>query len=533
MGRAIGIDLGTTNCAMAIMDEYGRPKIVPNSESMNVTPSVILFNEDGSFTIGRSAKNSAILKNDRVVQFVKRKMEVLDWTYTSPDGKEWDPLSLSGLLLKKLLQDAQIHYPDIDRCVVTVPAYFGELGRKRTKTVAEEVFNGYVLCTLEEPMAAAIAYGVDKIEKPETVMVYDLGGGTFDVTVLRVSPGQPMEELITEGNMELGGFNFDNELIEYFSEELKKAGVSEDDILLPRNQQILRNHAETTKIELSNLEDFTCFISLAGQEVEVNVTRTLFEELTSGWLTQTENLINKAMAGASGGQLSWDAIDRILLVGGSSKMPMVSNLVKKISGKEPSKDLNPDEIVAMGAGYMTAQFPDTWEPVKGGDEKPPIPGEKGEEDAGLNKVNLLKGKVPHSIGIEAVRPPDFRNPYHSIILPKGSDVNCVVANLYHTIEDNQSNIILKVMQGETENLAECEPVGSKEGYILENLPLRPAGQVNVDVSMWLDPDKILHMKAVEQESKKEIQVKIEYDDDALNEEKTKERRAMLRAADVK
>ncbi|MDU1707360.1 MAG: Hsp70 family protein, partial [Anaerococcus vaginalis] len=351
MAKIIGIDLGTTNSAVAVM-EGGDSTIIPNTEGNRTTPSVVAFTKDGERLVGETAKRQAITNPDRTISSIKREMGS-DFKTNEIDGNSYTPEEVSAMILQKLKSDAESYLNDtVTDAVITVPAYFTDAQRQATKD-AGKIAGLNVKRIINEPTAAALAYGMDKETDQAKIMVYDLGGGTFDVSILEVGDGV-FEVLSTRGNNKLGGDDFDNRLVEYLAAEFKKeTGVDLTKDLTA--MQRLKDAAEKAKKELSSTKttnvNLPFITAVDGQPVhlDLTVTRAKFDELTHDLVEATRKPVEDALKDAS---LSSSDIEKVLLVGGSSRIPAVQDLVKNIIGKEPQRDINPDECVALGAAIQ-------------------------------------------------------------------------------------------------------------------------------------------------------------------------------------
>src|SRR5437899_3588282 len=352
MARAVGIDLGTTNSVVAVL-EGGEPTVLPNAEGSRTTPSVVGFAKTGEIVVGEVAKRQAITNPDRTVRSIKRQMGRKDWSIDI-DGKAWTPQEISAQILLKLKRDADAYLGDkVTQAVVTVPAYFDDAQRQATKE-AGQIAGLEVLRIINEPTAAALAYGLDKSEKDHTVLVFDLGGGTFDVSLLEIGEGV-FEVKATHGDTQLGGDDWDQRIIDWMVKEFKNAhGV---DLSADRMaQQRLKEAAEKAKIELSQVAETTInlpFVTATAEgplHLEMKLTRSEFERMTEDLMQRCDGPFEQAVK-------DWgkdpSAIDHVILVGGSTRMPMIQELVKKLTnGKEPHKGVNPDEVVAVGAAVQ-------------------------------------------------------------------------------------------------------------------------------------------------------------------------------------
>ena len=349
MRSAIGIDLGTTYSAVAIMQD-GNPTILPNIEGQNITPSVVLFPSTDAGEeplVGEMAKHSASTAPLDVVQFVKRQMGDPNWRFESANGHSYSAEEISAVILKKLKNDAEVALGhEVTDVVITVPAYFDDARRTATRQ-AGQIAGMNVLRVLNEPTAAALSYGLSQ-NKNGTVLVYDLGGGTFDVTIMEVNNGD-FDVLATDGNRNLGGFDFDNRIAEYVFEQIKEQGIDRDvrtdDLLVAE----IREKAEIAKKSLTTVAQTSIMLTVDGKHIRIKMTRDEFENRTKDLLNTTKELVEDAMENAG---KSWSDIDHLLLIGGSTRMPMVKKMMTELSGKNPELNVNPDEAVALGAAIQ-------------------------------------------------------------------------------------------------------------------------------------------------------------------------------------
>lgn len=435
MGKVIGIDLGTTFSAVAVVNDHGRPEILPNREGERITPSVVLFDGENPI-VGSIAKRSAVASPHSVVEFIKRQMGDMSWKFETDGGTEYRPESISALILKRLREDAEAALGEqVTEAVITVPAYFNDTQRKATRD-AGKIAGLEVLRIINEPTAAGLAYGLDKAGKAETVLVYDLGGGTFDVTLMRVDKGA-IDVIATDGDRNLGGFDWDNVLMEFLNDEFKKAGGSSlfDD---PSLEQDLRAKAEIAKKTLSSLNKTTVFLSAGGVSKSVSLTLEQFNEITKHLLNRTSHLLEAVLEDAD---LSWSDVDKILLVGGSTRMRAVPALVEKVTGKKPSVELHPDEVVAMGAAIQGAV----------------LKREAGAEGSKAYPIVEISDVISQSLGVIALNGVDEEE--NSIILPRQTKVPCENTETYSTTAERQREINLKVTQGEGTDPRDVKIIG--------------------------------------------------------------------------
>lgn len=348
MGRVVGIDLGTTYSAISVVNKYGKPEIMVNREGERITPSVVLF--DGSdVVVGSIAKRSAVASPFNVVQFVKRQIGDKAWKFTTEQNEDFTPEEISAMILRRLKEDAETLLGEkVEDAVITVPAYFDDAQRKATQD-AGRIAGLNVLRIINEPTAAALAYGLDKMHMEQNILVYDLGGGTFDVTIMHLSPSG-LRVLSTGGAKNLGGFDWDNVVMNYLNEEFQKQGgidLLEDPML----EQDLRDKAEIAKKTLSVRDRTNVFLSANGINASITLTREIFDELTAPLLNRTQKIMEFVLEDAN---IEWKDIDKVLLVGGSTRMKQVPAMIERVTGIKPSLDVNPDEVVALGAAIQGA-----------------------------------------------------------------------------------------------------------------------------------------------------------------------------------
>jgi molecular chaperone DnaK len=459
MSKVIGIDLGTTNSCVAVM-EGGEAVVIPNPEGARTTPSVLGFKKDGERVVGETAKRQAITNPDRTVISIKRHMGTNH--KTSIDGKDFTPQELSAIILQKLKSDAEAYLGQpVTQAVITVPAYFNDSQRQATKD-AGKIAGLEVLRIVNEPTAAALAYGADK-ENDQTILVYDLGGGTFDVSILELGDGF-FEVKATSGDNQLGGDDFDQVIIDYLAAEFKK----EHGIDLAKDKaavQRLKDAAEKAKKELSGVMTTTIslpFITVVDgvpQHLEVNLTRAKFEELSENLVERTLGPTRQAMQDA--GMTPAD-IDKIVLVGGSTRIPAVQEAIKKLTGKEPHKGVNPDEVVALGAAVQAG--------VLTGDVKDVV----------------LLDVTPLSLGIETA------GGVFTKMIERNTTIPTSKSQVFSTYADNQTSVEIHVLQGERSMASDNKTLGR---FMLADIPPAPRGVPQIEVSFDIDANGIVKVSA--------------------------------------
>ena len=474
MAKIIGIDLGTTNSAVAVM-EGGDSTIIPNTEGNRTTPSVVAFTKDGERLVGETAKRQAITNPDRTISSIKREMGT-DYKTGEIDGNSYTPEEVSAMILQKLKSDAEGYLNDtVTDAVITVPAYFTDAQRQATKD-AGKIAGLNVKRIINEPTAAALAYGMDKETDQAKIMVYDLGGGTFDVSILEVGDGV-FEVLSTRGNNKLGGDDFDNRLVNYLAAEFKKeTGVDLTKDLTA--MQRLKDAAEKAKKELSSTKttnvNLPFITSVDGQPVhlDITVTRAKFDELTHDLVEATRKPVEDALKDAS---LSSSDIEKVLLVGGSSRIPAVQDLVKNIIGKEPQRDINPDECVALGAaiqgGVLTGEVKDL----------------------------LLLDVTPLSLGIETL------GGVATKLIERNTTIPTKKSQIFTTAADGQTDVDIHVVQGEREMAADNTTLGR---FQLTGIPAARRGVPQIEVTFDIDANGIVNVSAKDQGSGKEQKITI-------------------------
>ncbi len=483
MSKIIGIDLGTTNSCVAVL-EGGEPKVITNAEGDRTTPSVVAFKNDGEEIVGITAKHQAVTNPEKTISSIKRKMGTNE--KVDIDGKKYTAEEISAKILMKLKKDAESYLGEtVTKAVITVPAYFNDAERQATKN-AGKIAGLEVERIVNEPTAAALAYGLDKQDKLQTILVYDLGGGTFDVSILELGDGV-FEVKATSGNNRLGGDDFDKRLMDYMKDEFKKENgidLSKDKMAMQR----IKDAAEKAKKDLSSMTTTNINLPFLTQNengpihMDMSITRAKFENLCKDLFDSTLDSVRKAMKDA---KMSKNDIDQVVLVGGSSRIPYIQNLIKDEIGKDPNKSVNPDEVVAMGAaiqgGVLTGEVDDL----------------------------VLLDVTPLSLGIETL------GDVMTVLIPRNTTIPTSKSQVFSTAVDNQPAVDIHVLQGERPMAQDNKTLGR---FQLSDIPAAPRGVPQIEVKFDIDANGIVNVSAKDLGTNKEQHITITSNTNLTEEE---------------
>ena len=525
--KIVGIDLGTTFSAIAhVNEDINKAEIIPSPEQDRITASVILFEDENNVIVGKIAKQNAVAEPTKVVEFVKRQMgkpkedkkdgkgdiEAQGW-YFENSGKKYSAQEISAFILKKLKNDAEERLgTSITDAVITCPAYFGDPERAATKEAG--IIAGFnVLAIIDEPVAAALAYGLDKTGKDQIVFVFDLGGGTFDVVILEIRGGK-IREIAVNGDHLLGGKDWDDEIIKYISECFKEKYGSNplDDLVLYQDLQL---KAIRAKEELSKRDKAKIICVHAGNTLPVELTRNKFEELTAQLVDKCRTLCEKVLNEA---KMGWKNIDTVLLVGGSTRMPMIKKMVAEVSGKTPSEDLNPDECVALGAAWQGAIL---------GVQSGEVSGEVAKKLRGVSVQKVSS----HNLGVIALNSEGKERNF--LMIPKFTPLPYEKTDTFVTASDNMDSVLIRIMEGGLmADDGTCEPIDcNKIGEaILDNMPPHPKGSP-IELTYRYNDNGVLEVHAKDILSGRQIKSSIEHTG-GLSEQELKEAKKELQKVSV-
>lgn len=474
MGKIVGIDLGTTYSAVAYVNELGKAEMIKNRDGDVIMPSVVMIQGD-DILVGVNAKRSAPTAPDDVAQFVKRNMGDPAWRFYASDGSEYTAEQVSAMILRRLKEDAEMKLGEpVTDAVITVPAYFDDARRKATMD-AGSIAGLNVRRVLNEPTAAALSYGLDT-QINGTVLVYDLGGGTFDVTIMRIGDGQ-FEVLATDGDRNLGGFDWDGEMMQLIIDKIKDDGGPD----LSDNDEIsaeLREKAEGLKINLTQMANGKIFLTANGQNLKTTITREEFEAATAGLLGRTESLVENTLDESG---LSWSDINHLLLVGGSTRMPMVPAMMRRLSGMEPDRNIEPDEAVALGAAIQ-AHLEAAGSAAPG--EEHLLPVLAGSDGKPIRVADVTS----HGLGVIALN--ELNRDQNFVIIPRNTKLPAKGSNIFSTVVDNQTTVNVQLTQGDDDdpayvNIFHTKPI---------KLPHQHPAGAPMEYLFSYDVDGLLHVE---------------------------------------
>ncbi|HTB49648.1 MAG TPA: Hsp70 family protein [Solirubrobacteraceae bacterium] len=478
--KILGIDLGTTNSAVALVNQHGVPEIIANREGEYITPSVIFF-DGGEAVVGRVAKHSAGLDPQNTVQNVKREMGSKSWRFYPSAGGEYSAEAISALILRRLREDAEtIRGEEFTHAVISVPAYFADPERQATQDAAE-LAGLTPVRIINEPTAAALAFGLESSSTEDRIAVYDLGGGTFDVSILKITPGD-VEVLGTGGDRGLGGVDWDNAIIEWIDEQYVAGGGQTmlDEDSDPSLLADLRDKAETAKHTLSQMRQTKIVLSMGPSHQTITLTRDTFEEITSELLGRTETRMEIVLEEAG---LRWPDITKVLLVGGSTKMPAVTEMLSRVTGLTPSREVHPDEAVALGAAVQAALVAKTMPPSKTSGKGSSATGVP--EETGIKEVNITD-VTAHSLGVVVLDKQG--QPYNQIVIDRGTQLPTRNEVTTYAYSENQTYWAMKLTQGEDREIRFVKVIG--EGEIQYDTP-KPRGYP-ILLRVSYDHDGLIH-----------------------------------------
>lgn len=493
MGKYVGIDLGTTFSAVARIDEKGNPVVIPNQQGENITPSVVLFGEKKPI-VGSAAKKKSITSPQNYEAFVKRHMGEKTYSFTTKTGETFHPEEVSALILSKLKDDAEAYLGDkIEGAVITVPAYFGDPQRQATRDAATMIGLN-VLDIINEPTAAAIAFGISKnVEKLQKIMIYDFGGGTFDVSILEINE-ESIRVIATNGDHKLGGYDIDMAIVDFVKKKAKENGLDIDGDVKALQELMLQ--AESAKKELSSCDYTEITLYIKGEVLSVELDRETFEDLIETILDTTVSVMQRTLDEAG---MEYTDIDKILLVGGSTRIPIIRTMLEEETGIKPSSEVHPDEAVAIGAAYhavdVVKQIAEgTFKTIDENKESEKRERVNAEDVPNLDKNYKFRDITSHGIGI--VIYDDIQEKLvNSVIMEKNTEIPAeVVQDGYGTTQPYQEEIQLQVTQGESENLDYVTIIGSAD------LKVRPRNHtVPIQIIVSCDRNAIIHVRAIDQD----------------------------------